>query len=85
MGSIIHKTHKTHKITESGCNVLVHLAPVEVGNATRSHAKSSTLQKGSKHVKRSSEAMGWFDLAYENSPPAIKTHSKRSTPVWGAG
>ena len=83
----MHKTHETHKITESGgCNVFVHLAPIEVGSAIRSHAKSSTLQKESKHVKRSSEAMGWFDLAYENSPPATKTHSKRSTPaVWGAG
>ena len=40
-----------------GRNVFVHLAPIEVGNAIRSHAKSSALQKESKHVKRSSGTM----------------------------
>ena len=40
-----------------GRNVFVHLAPIEVGNATRTDVNSSTLQKESKHVKRSSGAM----------------------------
>ena len=79
----MHKTHETHKITESGgCNVFVHLAPIEVGSAIRSHAKSSTLQKEHKHVKRSSGAMG--SIWRENSPPATKTHSKGQH-QWGAG
>ena len=38
----------------AGCNVFVHLAPIEVGNATKIDGNSSTLQKESKHVKPSS-------------------------------
>ena len=40
-----------------GRNVFVHLAPIEVGNATRIDVNSSTLQKESKHVKRSNGAL----------------------------
>jgi len=40
-----------------GRNVFVHLAPIEVGNATRTDVNSSTLQKESKHVKLSSGAL----------------------------
>ena len=58
VGSIMHKTHALPRhITDNGCNVFVHLAPIEVGNATRTDEKSSALQKESKHVKRSSGAL----------------------------
>ena len=43
-------------------DVSVHLAPIEVGNATRNDAYSSTLQKESKQVKRSSGVMKRYTL-----------------------
>ena len=65
-------------------DVSVHLAPIEVGNATRNDAYSSTtLQKESKQVKRSSGVMKRYTLVrFASSPPAThKTQATVNTPA----
>ena len=52
-------------ITESGCNVFVHLAPIEVGNATKIDGKSSTLQKG-KQARESNVPAGRWVIVQGN-------------------
>ena len=65
-----------------GRNVFVHLAPIEVGNATRTDVNSSTLQKESKHVKRSSRGDGWKfreSSKGKQTPPPNCAHTRQHT------